>query len=83
MKIDFEREYSSTILKRGLDYYNRGYVKNVKINGNTIGAIVEGTNNYHISIELNNDEIIDTNCDCPYFYEHDECKHITAVFITW
>lgn len=80
MKIDFEREYSSTILKRGLDYYNRGCVKNVKIKDNIIGAIVEGTNNYHISIELNNDEIIDTNCDCPYFYEHDECKHITAVF---
>jgi len=79
MKMDFENEYSNTILKRGLDYYNSGYVKKVRIKDGTIDAIVEGTNNYHVRIELHNDKIIDTNCDYPYFYEHDECKHITAV----
>jgi len=79
MKIDFENEYSKTILKRGLDYYNDGCVKKVRVKDSAIGAIVEGTNSYYVSIEMKGEKIVDTNCDCPYFYEHDECKHITAV----
>ena len=79
MKIDFEKEYSSIILKRGFEYYNNGYVKNVKVKNNEINAVVEGTDDYHVSIELDNNKIMVTNCNCPYFYDHDECKHITAV----
>lgn len=79
MKINFEEDYSKIILKRGLEYYNCGCVKNVRIKDNSIGAIVEGTNNYHVGIEIKGDKVASTNCDCPYYYDHDECKHIVAV----
>lgn len=79
MKINFEKDYSRIILKRGLEYYNYGCVKNVRIKGNSIGAIVEGTNNYHVGIEINGNKVISAECDCMYYYGHDECKHIVAV----
>lgn len=79
MKINFEEDYSKIILKRGLEYYNYSCVKNVRIKDNSIGAIVEGTNNYHVGIEIKGDKVASANCDCPYYYDHDECKHIVAV----
>lgn len=79
MKINFEEDYSKIILKRGLEYYNYSCVKNVRIKDNSIGAIVEGTNNYHVGIEIKGDKVVSANCDCPYYYDHDECKHIVAV----
>lgn len=79
MKINFEEDYSKIILKRGLEYYNYSCVKNVRIKDNSIGAIVEGTNNYHVGIEIKGDKVDSANCDCPYYYDHDECKHIVAV----
>lgn len=79
MKINFENDYSRIILKRGLEYYNYGCVKSVRIKDNSIGAIVEGTNNYHVGIEIKGGKVDSANCDCPYYYDHDECKHIVAV----
>lgn len=79
MKVKFESDYSRIILKRGLEYYQTGNVKRVVIKDGIVCAIVNGTNTYHVSLEIKGDEILNTECDCPYFYEHDECKHITAV----
>ncbi len=79
MKINLERGYSKTILERGLEYYNRGCVKIVNIRDNVIEARVKGTHNYQVHVEIENGEVIDDSCDCPYNYEHGECKHITAV----
>ena len=79
MKINFEEDYSKIILKRGLEYYNYSCVKNVRIKDNSIGAIVEETNNYHVGIEIKGDKVDSANCDCPYYYDRDECKHIVAV----
>lgn len=79
MNIEFEDDYSDVILERGLEYYENGYVSNVKIKNGTVNAIVEGTHDYHVSIKISNGNILSTSCDCPYFYGHDECKHITAL----
>ncbi len=79
MKVEFESTYSRIILKRGLEYYQTGNVKRVVIKDGIVSAIVNGTNTYHVSLEIKVDEILNVECDCPYFYEHDECKHNTAV----
>lgn len=79
MKINFEDDYSKIILKRGLEYYNYGCIKNVGIKDNSIEAMVEGTNNYHVGLEIKGGKVVFASCDCPYYYDHDECKHIVAV----
>jgi len=42
-------------------------------------AIVEGNNNYHVEMEIKDENIKNIYCDCPYFIDHDECKHVAAV----
>lgn len=79
MTLEFEREFNSKIVQRGFDYYKQGKVKKVKIKDDYVGAIVKGTVDYHVAISLQNGKIDDMDCDCPYFYDHDECKHIVAV----
>ncbi len=79
MNLDFEKEFSQAILEKGLDYYNKGCVKNLKVDGNWIEALVKGSHQYHVSIELKENKIVYSQCDCPYFWDHEECKHVVAV----
>lgn len=79
MNLDFEKEFSQAILEKGLDYYNKGCVKNLKVDGNWIEALVKGSHKYHVSIELKENKIVYSECDCPYFLDHDECKHVVGV----
>ena len=70
--------YSSYI--KGLEYYNRGFVKKISLSGDGgISAIVEGTTEYNVSIEFTGNGI-SASCDCPYELD-DHCKHIAAVLV--
>lgn len=80
---NFETGMTNVILKRGRDYFRRGHVVNLyeKTDMNW-RAEVEGTYKYTVVIELNeNEEVIDSSCDCPYDWEK-YCKHEAAVFFT-
>jgi hypothetical protein len=67
------------IYQRGLEYYDKGLVKNVSFDSaeNTVSAIVKGGEKYKVRIFPENGEIMGS-CTCPY---EDVCKHITAVLI--
>ncbi len=72
---------SSTILARGLDYYERGQIASMSIEGEKIRARVNGsygTYNVEIAIE---DGTLQADCDCPY--DGYGCKHIVAVLYKW
>ncbi len=70
--------YSSYI--KGLEYYNRGFVKKISIAGEgRISAKVEGTSEYSVSVEFTGPGI-SASCDCPYELD-DHCKHIAADLI--
>lgn len=75
---EFEPYINPVILGRGLDYYRKGYVFDLAVDGGEISARVSGaTGYYEIYIILLDDEIVDYECNCPY--EGPVCKHVVAV----
>lgn len=80
-------------LSRGQEYYKNGYVSEIKYNSenkilNIDGKVVSSSYNTvyfsSITLDLNNQEILDTNCSCEDYkkrssYENNPiCKHIVA-----
>lgn len=70
---------------RGLDYYNRGRVKNFRYSPEKllIQAIVTGSKNYQVRIEFyDGGDVADYQCTCPAYEQYDgACKHIIAVLL--
>lgn len=68
------------LYKRGLDYYNQGFVEQLMEDApNRWHALVSGTQEYEVSINLRKDgTIVGSYCTCPF--ESDSlCKHEVAV----
>ena len=77
---DFEKNITDVILSRGWDYYKYGYVKTINQDKKLYTAIVEGTNDYSVTVELDEDgSILHSECNCPYDMGP-YCKHEVAVF---
>ncbi len=76
---DFERHISPKILQRGREYFENDWVTEVtRESSGKWTAIVEGSEDYFVEVELLGDEIVNWECDCPYDYG-DECKHVVAL----
>lgn len=78
---NFEEQIDPVIVERGLDYYQTGFVKEIHERGHgKYEMIVEGTQDYTVSVTLDDKgEIIETSCDCPYDWS-DYCKHQAVAF---
>jgi uncharacterized Zn finger protein len=77
---NFESSMDTTILKRGLDYYKQGYIESLEFDGDEWVADVSGSDNYTVTVKLNDSgDIVSTSCDCPYDWGR-YCKHQAAVF---
>jgi len=76
---EFEQYTDEIILQRGLDYYENGQVNEPEeLSLGVFNAIVEGTLDYTVEVNLHNENIVYFNCDCPYDLGP-ICKHIVAV----
>ena len=76
----FEQLIDETILKRGLEYFEQGCVSEfTTIATNEYKAIVEGSEDYTVSLLLRNDIVVSHYCNCPY-ESGPVCKHEVAVF---
>ncbi len=76
---EFEQFIDEKILKRGLSYYKDGAITDFsEISSGEYEAIVSGSEEYTIQLEINNNTITYHNCDCPYDMGP-VCKHIVAV----
>lgn len=74
----FEAVIDPTILKRGLDYFNKNLVTAVgKDDKNRLLFDVEGLEIYRVTLQLSNDEVINQFCSCPYD-KGPHCKHLAA-----
>lgn len=75
------RSCSSTIYKRGMEYFKEGRVHLRKRGDDCITAVVDGESVYNVSVSLDeNGNITDSFCTCPYYETmHSTCKHIVAV----
>lgn len=67
------------ILDRGAEYHQDGYVSVFHRTETGIEAEVQGTEVYHVEIELIGENVIHMTCDCPYAESGNNCKHMAAV----
>ena len=75
----FEIEIERKILDRGYGYYENDNVIDVENLGDgEFSAIVEGTENYEVFVQINKGKVVEHSCDCPYDWG-DVCKHVVAV----
>lgn len=76
---EFEQHIDEDILKRGLQYFKKGYVTAVdEMSPGNYEATVEGSETYTIRMEIHNGMINSSYCDCPYDWGP-FCKHEVAV----
>ncbi|WP_051189091.1 DEAD/DEAH box helicase [Halalkalibacillus halophilus] len=75
--------YGSKVYNRGLDYYNRGYVRNLSFNErtNSYNAFVHGTSMYKVKVKTDDSSIAFEDCTCPAFRDFGQCKHVVAVLM--
>ncbi len=69
------------IWTRGRAYYNDGLVKNLRNMGSIYSAVVSGTENYDVAVEIRNGCLMNMDCSCPYAAEGNSCKHMAAVLM--
>ncbi len=65
--------------KRGDEYFYAGYVRDVNISENGVGAYVSGTEDYWCELLLLPNGGLDVNCECIYFDDWGYCKHLWAL----
>ena len=76
---NWKKFFSKTILDRGYGYYMEGAVEDIDKEDDVISATVSGTWLYEVEIYLDNNEVHDMECDCPYAEDGNYCKHMAAV----
>ena len=74
-----KKSCSSTIYKRGLEYFKEGRVHLRKREENLITAVVDGEELYNVQVRLKDDGVEDCFCTCPYFETMNSvCKHVVS-----
>lgn len=81
--MDWRKLFATHILERGYNYYCENAVEDLDISIDTIRANVIGTEDYEVEISLNNGEVADMYCSCPYADDGGNCKHMAAVLFEW
>ncbi len=81
--IKWHNIFDDRILARGRDYWKDGAVHDLETDGERITALVDGTEEYEVEIELDDDSIRDLSCTCPYAEDGTPCKHMAAVLFAW
>ncbi|MDO4326865.1 MAG: SWIM zinc finger family protein [bacterium] len=81
--MNWKELFAKHILERGYGYYLENAVENLDISDDSIRADVIGSDDYEVEISLNNGEITDMYCSCPYALDGRNCKHMAAVLYEW
>ena len=67
--------FGSEIIERGKKYYKQGRVRSLVVDSDSAAAVVIGSRNYRVRINLATGEF---KCTCPYEFN---CKHAVAVIL--
>ncbi|MGL5035078.1 MAG: SWIM zinc finger family protein, partial [Microcystaceae cyanobacterium] len=70
--------------QRGESYYYNGAVRNLIQRGQSLEALVNGSDYepYFVQIEFEDNQVCSALCSCPYDYDG-WCKHIVAVLLAY
>lgn len=77
---EWKELFESRILQRGSAYYKEGVVETLRREGGVVKAVVLGSKQYRVEINLEDGQIEGWSCDCPYASDGTPCKHLAAVF---
>lgn len=80
---NIQTRFPERILLRGYHYYLSDSVKDLKIYNNRIESYVEGTEEYKVEIDINDDKIVSMECSCPYAQDGHLCKHMAATLFEY
>ena len=75
---------NETTYLRGTRYYSSQAVTNVKWNkaNQQYFATVKGSNDYNVSVSLQDNSVISHQCNCPAHAKHEgACKHVVALLL--
>ncbi len=76
---EFEQLIDEKILKRGLSYFNGGVITDCEeTSPGKYVATISGSEDYKVRLHLQEDVIIEHDCNCP-FVMGPVCKHVVAV----
>lgn len=68
--------------ERGQAYLSAGAVRSLALDAGALRAIVGGTSDYQVRLELAPDGL-DWSCSCPYGETGEFCKHCVATALAW
>lgn len=71
--------FQKHILERGRNYFYDDAVTELQKTDRGYQAVVIGTEDYEVEIEMDKDVIYDMYCSCPYAEDGNNCKHMAAV----
>ncbi|MEE1296596.1 MAG: SWIM zinc finger family protein [Bifidobacterium sp.] len=81
---DFADYFDPRIRQRALRYWREGRVHDLH-RGEGPGewhATVEGTDDYNVTVQLEDGYVEEIDCDCPYSLQTESyCKHVGAALI--
>lgn len=75
----WQNHFKRYILERGYNYAKNGAVTKLIQNDRGVEAIVSGTEDYTVKIDMPYGEIQRMSCSCPYANGGKRCKHLAAV----
>ena len=81
--MNWKNLFKSYILGRGYDYYINNAVGDIEYEDSIITATVIGTEKYKVEITVNDEQITEMYCSCPYAADGKNCKHMAAVLYEW
>ena len=70
--------FQDHILARGEMYYYDGAVQELQKTEHGYHAVVEGTEDYEVDIEMEDGQIYEMYCTCPYAEDGNNCKHMAT-----
>ncbi len=77
---DFEDYFESHILSRGESYYRENRILDIWHQDNLITAYIDGSEIYRVELKVDDKEILNSYCSCPYSEDGEfMCKHIAAI----
>ena len=79
--MDWADQFTDGMLKRGYDYFYKKKIKKLYQEPYGIAAVVEGSEDYHVTIDLKDKQVTGMYCDCPYANKGHHCKHMAAVLL--
>ena len=79
MKQAWATLFKPWILERGREYYDEHRVTDLKFEDEQITAYVEGSEDYYVTILIDNNTPVELYCECPYAEGGEYCKHMAAV----